>query len=417
MAASGRSLAAGRRLYTLQTVYSSAVGVLIALGTAAVVWVGARHVMDGSLTLGSLVVFVSYLASLYGPLYSMFHTWGARPGIAGRGRARLRGARRRARGARRAPRVPCRGRAGRGRVGGRLLRLRAGPPRARRGEPRRPPGLEGRGRRPDGRGQVDAPEPPAALLRPDGGRVLIDGVDVRDYRLARAAAADRDGAPAAARLPGEPPREHRVRPARRAARRDRGGGARWRRSTRPSRRCRQGYDTLVGEQGATLSEGEKQRITIARALLRDSPILILDEPTSSLDGETEALIMQGLERLTAGRTTFIIAHRLSTIRKADLIVVLRDGADRRAGDLRDAHGGRWRLRLAVPRPGLAPGGGGPGRPVATERGMKVLVTGGRDSSAHPSSTGALPRGAWRSRRRTTDDGRARARASAGEAVE
>jgi ATP-binding cassette subfamily B protein/subfamily B ATP-binding cassette protein MsbA len=86
-----------------------------------------------------------------------------------------------------------------------------------------------------------------------------------------------------------------------------------------------GYDTLVGEQGVTLSEGEKQRVTIARALLRDSPILILDEPKSSLDGETEALIMAGLDRLTAGRTTFIIAHRLSTVRKADLIIVLRDG--------------------------------------------------------------------------------------------
>jgi ATP-binding cassette subfamily B protein/subfamily B ATP-binding cassette protein MsbA len=86
-----------------------------------------------------------------------------------------------------------------------------------------------------------------------------------------------------------------------------------------------GYDTLVGEQGVTLSEGEKQRLTIARAILRDSPILILDEPTSSVDSETESLIMQGLERLTAGRTTFVIAHRLSTIRKADLIVVLREG--------------------------------------------------------------------------------------------
>jgi ATP-binding cassette subfamily B protein len=81
----------------------------------------------------------------------------------------------------------------------------------------------------------------------------------------------------------------------------------------------------VGEGGVTLSEGEKQRLTIARAIVRDAPILILDEPTSSLDAETEALIMQGLERLVAGRTTFIIAHRLSTIRKADLIVVLRDG--------------------------------------------------------------------------------------------
>jgi len=87
----------------------------------------------------------------------------------------------------------------------------------------------------------------------------------------------------------------------------------------------QGYDTVIGESGATLSEGEKQRLTIARALLRDAPILILDEPTSALDVETEAVVMQGIERLTAGRTTFIIAHRLSTVRSCDLVLVLRDG--------------------------------------------------------------------------------------------
>jgi len=86
-----------------------------------------------------------------------------------------------------------------------------------------------------------------------------------------------------------------------------------------------GYETVVGEQGATLSEGEKQRLTIARAILFDAPILILDEPTSSVDAETEALIMEGLRELTNGRTTFIIAHRLSTVRQADLIVVLRNG--------------------------------------------------------------------------------------------
>jgi ATP-binding cassette subfamily B protein/subfamily B ATP-binding cassette protein MsbA len=86
------------------------------------------------------------------------------------------------------------------------------------------------------------------------------------------------------------------------------------------------YDTVIGEQGSTLSEGERQRLTIARAILRDAAILILDEPTSSVDAETEALIMQGLDHLTAGRTTFIIAHRLSTVRDADVIVVLRDGA-------------------------------------------------------------------------------------------
>ena len=87
----------------------------------------------------------------------------------------------------------------------------------------------------------------------------------------------------------------------------------------------QGYDTIVSEQGSTLSEGERQRLTIARAILRDAPILILDEPTSSIDAETEALIMEGLEQLMKGRTTFIIAHRLSTVRKADVILVVRGG--------------------------------------------------------------------------------------------
>jgi ATP-binding cassette subfamily B protein/subfamily B ATP-binding cassette protein MsbA len=86
------------------------------------------------------------------------------------------------------------------------------------------------------------------------------------------------------------------------------------------------YDNVVGEQGATLSEGERQRLTIARAVLRQAPILILDEPTSSVDVTTEASIMEGLERFIDGRTTFVIAHRLSTVRKADRIVVLAHGA-------------------------------------------------------------------------------------------
>jgi len=87
----------------------------------------------------------------------------------------------------------------------------------------------------------------------------------------------------------------------------------------------EGYDSRVGERGVKLSVGEKQRVSIARALLKNAPILILDEATASVDTSTERLIQQALERLMANRTSFVIAHRLSTIRRADQILVLREG--------------------------------------------------------------------------------------------
>ena len=123
-----------------------------------------------------------------------------------------------------------------------------------------------------------------------------------------------------------------------------------------------GYDTLVAERGSSLSGGEKQRIAIARAVLRDTPILILDEPTSSLDAASERLVIDALERAAEGRTTLIIAHRLTTVRLADRVVVLEKGHVAEEGSSQEllARNGKYshlyhlqlpRERDAVPNPG------------------------------------------------------------------
>jgi ATP-binding cassette subfamily B protein len=87
----------------------------------------------------------------------------------------------------------------------------------------------------------------------------------------------------------------------------------------------QGYDTVLGERGATLSGGQRQRIAIARAALREAPIVILDEPTTGLDGQNESEVMAALERLSAGRTTLLISHNLKMARQSDLIIYLAHG--------------------------------------------------------------------------------------------
>ena len=129
-------------------------------------------------------------------------------------------------------------------------------------------------------------------------------------------------------------------------------------------RLPQQYETALGERGARLSGGERQRVAVARAFLRDAPVLILDEPTSSVDSKTEEVILDALDRLMVGRTTFLIAHRLSTVRRADQILVLDHGRLVEQGTHHELlrRGGLYRqLHDLQTRPGAAPRGPGAGR--------------------------------------------------------
>src|SRR4051794_11144865 len=332
MGASRESLRATLRLYNWQTLYSCAVNSVIALGTAIVVYAGARAVLSGSLSLGQLVVFIAYLAQLYEPINKITQSWGL---IAG---ARV-GARRvfevldteadLKNGPRQFPAAGARGDIA---WRGVSFRYRADTPVLNDIDVSVAAGMKVAIVGPTGAGKSTLLGLLPRFFDPTAGRVTIDGVDIREYTLPSLrnqigmvlqpplifplSVADN----IAYGCPGAD-RESIERAARMARIHDLVAG------------LPEGYETLLGEAGVPLSEGEKQRITIARALLRDAPILILDEPTSALDVETEALVMAAIERLMEGRTTFIIAHRLSTVRRCDMIMVLRDGRIAEQGTL------------------------------------------------------------------------------------
>jgi ATP-binding cassette subfamily B protein len=304
--------------------YSLFVGMTTAFGTAAVLWIGVRHVQNNTLTLGNLLLVMAYLGQLYEPLKTIGRKAGSLQGhLASVERAfalldalpevvERPGAKSLARAAGHICfRDVCFGyQAGHPILHHVSLNVTAG---AR-------VGVAGK----TGAGKTTLVTLLARFHDPTTGQILLDGVDLRDYKLEDLrnqfaivlqepvlfSATISENIAYARPAAGE---EEIIRAAKLANAHDFIMG------------LPEGYRTLVGERGMRLSGGERQRISLARAFLKDAPILILDEPTSSVDVGTEAAIMQAMKRLMHGRTTFVIAHRLNTLRHCDVVLQIEAG--------------------------------------------------------------------------------------------
>jgi ABC-type multidrug transport system fused ATPase/permease subunit len=307
-----------------QTMFSLAVNTITAAGTALVLWFGARRVMQGQLKVGDLLVVLTYIAMVYRPLEAIstavgqlqdtfitlkmaFDLLDLDPEIKD-----LPGAQ---------PLKRCRGHVRFQDIcfsyTGRVDTLKDVSFEARPGQVIAIVG-------PTGAGKSTLVSLLPRFYDAAGGRVLLDGHDIRQLIL-------RSLRQQISIVLQEPllfsgTIADNIRYGRLDATMDEViEAARAANAHDFIERLPQGYETELGERGAQISGGERQRISVARAFLKDAPILILDEPTSSIDSRTESVILDALDRLMVGRTTFMIAHRLSTIRKADLILVIDEG--------------------------------------------------------------------------------------------
>ena len=314
------------RLTWQESLFSVAITGVTMIGTALVLWVGGLHVLRGELTVGSLLVVIAYLGSVYGPLSAIAHTAGSlQEALASTRRVRKTLA---------MVREDTDIASDRGynpaRVRGHIVFdhvtfgydghapvLQDVSFEARPGEMVALVGLTGAGK-------TTAVSMIPRFYDPSAGRVLIDGHDVREYNLRglreRIALVLQDPVLFRGTI-AENIRYGRLDASNEEIRR----AAIAAHADEFVSRLDLAYETEVGESGSGLSGGERQRLSIARAVLKDAPILILDEPTSSLDAISEEIVFTALKRLRAGRTTIVIAHRLSTIRDADRILVLDRG--------------------------------------------------------------------------------------------
>ena len=327
---SRKNLATGVYATRLSAGLERTVDLLIAVGTALVLWFGARLVQRGTMTPGDLIVFLAYLKNAYRPVKDFVKYTGrlAKASAAGE---RVLDLLDRTPDVRDLPgAVPAPALRGAVRFEGISFAYEPGRPALEQVDCEVQPGQHVALVGPSGSGKSTFVSLIFRLYDPTAGRVLIDGRDIRDYTLAslRAqtsvvlqdsilfAATIRDniayGAPVA------PPEAIEA-------------AARIANAHAFIEALPHGYDTVVGERGVTLSSGQRQRIAIARAAIRRAPVLIFDEPTTGLDGESERAVLEALDRLAQGWTTFLITHDLRLAARADLILYLEDGRVRERG--------------------------------------------------------------------------------------
>lgn len=319
------------RANKIEAVYGPGIELIAGAGTVIVVFFGGRAALGGSLAVGDLVAFVLYLGLFYEPLRKLAQ-------MSESFQEAMTGARHVCEVFDEEPDVadPPRGvEPGRARGEARLENVEFGydPDRpvlrdlSLRVEPGQTVALVGS----TGAGKSTIAGLIPRFHDPGGGRVLIDGTDVREMRL--------DGLRRNVSMVLQDTflfhgtlRENLRLGNRDATDEELEAAAETAGADGFIKDLPQGYDTEIGERGVRLSGGQKQRLAIARAVLKDAPILILDEATSAVDTETEARIQEALTRLMEGRTAIVIAHRLSTIRNADQIAVIEDGAVAELGD-------------------------------------------------------------------------------------
>jgi ATP-binding cassette, subfamily B, bacterial len=320
------SLHASVRLTRLQTGSQMVVSLLMAAGTAAVIWLAGLRALRGALTPGDVVLLAAYVVMLYKPLETLAYTAVAVQGaVAGARRVlALLDVRPEVVDAPDAVALP-------GRAWGRLVfervsfAYRTGEPALREVSLDLRPGETVAIVGASGAGKTTLASLVIRFYDPQAGRITLDGYDLRALTLRSL----RENVALVLQDPivfGGSIRENIAYGRPEASLEDVENAARAANAHEFITALPLGYDTPVGERGATLSGGQRQRLAIARAFVKDAPVLILDEPTSALDADNERAVLDALARLMKGRTTLIIAHRLSTIRGAHRIVVLQDGA-------------------------------------------------------------------------------------------